>query len=421
MHGTAWRHRPEAGRGLPRLRVTMRLRTWFSTLAAAGVLAASCGGEDEAGSQGAAPPGGHPGTHAVVHLQEELAELGYYDGAHDGVFTQKTEEALRRLQADEGLEESGLLDRPTRAVLGALAGTSDSLSIKALQTALAELGLYDGLIDGDYGPATEAGVEEIQREAGIDVDGAAFGPETAAALNERYEEEVLVKKPVEEVGDTSADQGAVGKVLGPGSKGAAVKRLQKRLARLGYRPGRADGDYGAETSSAVMALEKHEGLGRDGVAGPQVAGRVRDPRGAGPRRKGPRPRIEVDLDRQIAFVVPAKGKVAILNVSTGSGETYESAGGANVVAYTPTGRFSVYRKRDDIVKAPLGSLYRPLYFDRGWALNGAASVSGYPASLGSVRTSDVDQDFVFKRIPKGAAVFVYGTSRGGPERGRPGF
>jgi N-acetylmuramoyl-L-alanine amidase len=398
----------------------MGLKTWSSTLVLAGALVA-CGGDGEADAGSAAPPGGHAGTHAVAHLQEELAELGYYEGPQDGVFGPETEEALKRLQAEEGLDESVVLDRPTRAVLGAAsAGRSYSLSIKALQTALAELGLYDGLIDGDYGPGTEAGIEEIQREAGIDVDWA-FGAETAAALNERYEEEVLVEKPIEEVGDTAADQGAADEVLEPGSKGARVKRLQRRLARLGYRPGRADGVYGAETTSAVMALEKHEGLGRDGAAGPQVAARLRDPRGAGPRRKGPRPRIEVDLDRQIAFVVPAKGNAAILNVSTGSGETYRTAGGGPAVAYTPTGRFTVFRKVDQIVEAPLGSLYKPLYFDKGWAVHGSASVPGYPASHGCVRTSDYDQDFVFRRIPKGTAVFVYGKSRGAPEQGRPGF
>jgi N-acetylmuramoyl-L-alanine amidase len=400
--------------------MSARLRGWSSTLAVVGALAASCGGDGGDDSQNAAPPGGHAATHAVSHLQEELAELGYYDGPHDGVFGPETEEALKQLQAAEGLEESGVLDTPTRAVLGALAGRSDELSIKAVQTALVELGLYDGLIDGDYGPATEAGIEELQREAGIDVDGA-FGPETAAALNERYQEEVLVKKPVEEAGEAGADQGPASKVLEPGAKGAAVKRLQKRLAKLGYRPGSADGVFGAETASAVMAFEKHEGLGRDGIAGPQVAATVKDPRGKGPRRKGPRPRIEVDLDRQIAFVVPSKGKVTILNVSTGSGETYESPGGGTAVAYTPTGRFSVYRKADRIVEAPLGSLYKPLYFDKGWAVHGAASVPGYPASHGCVRTSDYDQDFVFRRIPKGAAVFVYGARRGAPAEGRPGF
>ena len=397
------------------------LRTLSSSLVVTGAfLAAACGGEEGSGSGSAAPPGDHAASHAVSHLQEELADLGYYEGPHDGVFGEDTHAALEQLQADEGLESTGELDRPTRAVLGALAGKSDSLSVKAIQTALTELGLYDGLIDGDYGPATEAAIEEVQREAGIEVDGA-YGEETAAALNERYQEEALGEKPVEHVGDTAADQGGDGEVLRPGSRGPAVRELQGRLAQLGYRPGSADGAYGAQTSSAVMAFEKHEGLGRDGVAGPQVRNRLADPQGAGPRRKGPRPRIEVDLDRQIAFVVSRNGRVAILNVSTGSGETYDVPGGGTAVAYTPTGRFAVYRKVDGIVEAPLGSLYKPLYFDEGWAVHGAASVPGYPASHGCVRTSDADQDFVSRALPKDSAVFVYGKSLGEPGQGRPGF
>jgi peptidoglycan hydrolase-like protein with peptidoglycan-binding domain len=393
------------------------MRARLGTLAVGTLLAASCGGEAGESLTAVAT---HAPSHAVAHLQEELAELGYYDGPHDGVFSEETHEAIRDLQGDEGLEESGNLDRDTRAVLGELAGKSDALSLKAVQSALTELGLYTGLIDGEYGPATEQAIEEVQREAGLEVDGA-FGPETAAALNERYEREVVAKKPVEEMGDTSADQGDGDELLKPGSKGAAVEELQRRLAELGYRPGEADGVFGAETASAVMAFEKHEGLGRDGVAGPQVRERLGDPQGKGPRRGGPTPRIEVDLDRQIAFVISAAGKATIVNVSTGSGETYDVPGGGTAVAYTPTGRFTVYRKEDRIVEAPLGSLYKPLYFDQGWAVHGAASVPGYPASHGCVRTSDVDQDFISRTIDRGGTVVIHGTSRGEPGAGQPGF
>jgi peptidoglycan hydrolase-like protein with peptidoglycan-binding domain len=396
------------------------LKTWPSTLVVAGALAASCGGESEPGASSAGPAVGHAGTHSVSHLQEELADLGYYEGPHDGIFGEDTQTALKQLQVDEGLDESGELDQPTLAVLRALAGKSDALAVKAVQTVLTELGLYSGLIDGDYGPATEAAIEEVQREANLEVDGA-FGPETAAALNERYEEEIVSKMPVSEVGDVSADMGDGAPLLKAGSKGEAVERLQERLSKLGYRPGNADGAYGAQTASAVMAFEKHEGLGRDGVAGPQVRKRLRDPRGAGPRKDGPEPRIEVDLDRQIAFVVSAKGEVTIINVSTGSGQTYDVPGDGTAVAYTPTGRFTVYRKEDGIVEAPLGSLYKPLYFDEGWAVHGAASVPGYPASHGCVRTSDNDQDFVSRTLSKGSTVIIYGTSRGEPKEGQPGF
>ena len=160
------------------------LKTWPSTLVVAGALAPPA-----AASPGEREPRGRACRHPFRFASSGRADLGYYEGPHDGIFGEDTQTALKQLQVDEGLDESGELDQPTLAVLRALAGKSDALAVKAVQTA-AELGLYSGLIDGDYGPATEAAIEEVQREANLEVDGA-FGPETAAALNERYEEDRL--------------------------------------------------------------------------------------------------------------------------------------------------------------------------------------------------------------------------------------
>ena len=109
---------------------------------------------------------GTPARMRVAHLQEELADLGYYEGPHDGDFSEETEAALRQLQADEGIETTGKLDRATLAVLGALAGNSDALSVKAVQTALAgarplrradRRGLRAGDGGGDRGGAAGGG------------------------------------------------------------------------------------------------------------------------------------------------------------------------------------------------------------------------------------------------------------------------
>ena len=194
--------------------------------------------------------------------------------------------------------------------------------------------------------------------------------------------------------------------------GEAVKRLQERLSKLGYRPGNADGAYGAQTASAVMAFEKHEGLGRDGVAGPAWLTPARERRA--------RARIEVDLDRQIAFVVSRQGRGDHPQRVHGLGPDVRRPGHGTAVAYTPTGRFTVYRKEDGIVEAPLGSLQAAL-LRRGLGRPRAASVPGYPASHGCVRTSDNDQDFVSRTLSKGSTVIIYGTSRGEPKEGQPGF
>ena len=204
-------------------------------------------------------------------------------------------------------------------------------------------------------------------------------------------------------------------VLQPGDRGPSVSRLQQRLAALGYRPGTPDGEFGVATESAVVAFEKHEGLPRDGAVGSAVRAHLARPTGAGPRSTKPT-HIEVDLDRQIAFVVLPSG-VTVLDVSTGSGQAYTDPESTQVqVAYTPTGMFSVYRAVDAPVVAPLGTLYKPLYFLSGWAVHGESIVPPFPGSHGCVRTHDWDQDWLFPHIPVGTRIMIYGSSSAGANR-----
>ena len=52
--------------------------------------------------------------------------------------------------------------------------------------------------------------------------------------------------------------------------GADVKRLQKRLAAIGFNPGAIDGEFGTATEQAVLAFQLGRGLLADGVAGPRT-------------------------------------------------------------------------------------------------------------------------------------------------------
>lgn len=129
----------------------------------------------------------------------------------------------------------------------------------------------------------------------------------------------------------------------------------------------------------------------------------------------------MDLDRQIAFIVETSGKVTTINISSGSGREYEEAGGGTSIAYTPTGDFVVERVIDGVREAPLGSLYRPLYFKQGWAIHGSPNVPAYPASHGCIRASNYDQDFVFPTIGVDDPITIDGMSLGEPGGGAPGF
>ena len=54
--------------------------------------------------------------------------------------------------------------------------------------------------------------------------------------------------------------------LQQGDSGRAVKKLQKRLIKLGYLTGKADGKYGKGTAKAVKAFQKKAGLKKTGIA-----------------------------------------------------------------------------------------------------------------------------------------------------------
>ena len=195
-------------------------------------------------------------------------------------------------------------------------------------------------------------------------------------------------------------------VWGPGTEGLEVIHVQQRLTDLGYRPGPVDGRYGAATASAVLAFQKHEGLQRDGITGPQVMAAIDVPTvGAGPQGGAG---LEIDLDRQIMFVVALDGTYKILNVSSGNNESYRHPAGYTAVAVTPTGTFAVGRKIDAEEHAPLGVLYRPMYFKGGYAVHGSRSVPAYPASHGCVRVSYQDEDWLFPMIQPGTPVRIYG-------------
>jgi peptidoglycan hydrolase-like protein with peptidoglycan-binding domain len=192
--------------------------------------------------------------------------------------------------------------------------------------------------------------------------------------------------------------------LGPGATGPIVEALQGRLAALGYSIGAVDGRYGGATTSAVMAFQKVEGLAADGVPGPETLARLDDPRGSVPAGGGLR--IEIDLARQVLFVVSSEG-TRIFNTSTGNNEPFTWPDGSPGVAYTPTGDFAVYYRVDGVDDGALGEMYRPLYFHTDWAVHGSSYVPAYPASHGCARVSNADQDWIWDHVPTGTPVVVY--------------
>ena len=116
-------------------------------------------------------------------------------------------------------------------------------AVRSLQAKLTTDGFSPGPVDGRFGPLTRAAVARFQRADGLAVDGI-VGPHTRHGL------------------------AAGGLLPGAGSIWPAnrVRRLQRRLARSGFSPGRADGRYGPRTRAAVKRFQHARHLPASGIA-----------------------------------------------------------------------------------------------------------------------------------------------------------
>ena len=118
-------------------------------------------------------------------IQQELRILGYFQGEHDGILGPVTEEALKEFQTDAGITVDGQDGPETyRALADAL--EADEEFITTVQEDLMELNLYPGPADGDYGTGTVKGIEALQEQCEITVDGR-FTPQTHLCLEEEMD------------------------------------------------------------------------------------------------------------------------------------------------------------------------------------------------------------------------------------------
>ena len=191
-----------------------------------------------------------------------------------------------------------------------------------------------------------------------------------------------------------------------------IKRAEKRLAELGYWAGPADGVWDAASRHALIAFQKVEGARPTGTLTRAEYNALTDsaqgiPK---PRLKGvPSPHIEIDLARQVLYLVDSEGKVGnILPISSGSGKRFFENGYPETHAVTPCGRLEVYTKLSGWKTSPLGQMHNPLYIVGGIAIHGSEDVPPYPASHGCIRIPMFASHRLPGMIPVGTPVLVYG-------------
>lgn len=199
----------------------------------------------------------------------------------------------------------------------------------------------------------------------------------------------------------------------PAQKGARerlpkeeVTEAERRLGELGYWPGEADGIWDLLSRDALIAFQKVEGRKRTGKLTKAELQALRDAARPQPLEGGPA-HVEIDITRQVLFVVGEDGSVVkILPVSTGSEEYYFDQG-KQQRAHTPRGRFTIGRKIEGWRRSTLGLLYYPSYFSGGVAVHGAPSVPVYPASHGCVRIPMFAAKELSEMMPIGMLVIVH--------------
>jgi peptidoglycan hydrolase-like protein with peptidoglycan-binding domain len=185
-------------------------------------------------------------------------------------------------------------------------------------------------------------------------------------------------------------------MLRPGSKGAYVTLLQRRLAALHYDVGTVDGAFGSDTLHAVYAFQKVQGLRLDGVVGTAVWHRLAAPRVPRPRHTLTAAAVEVNLNLRVVFLTRNGQVTKIIDASPGKPSTP-----------TVTGNFTFIRRIDGWRHSGLGYLWRPYYFHGGFALHGEPSVPSYAASHGCVRVSMSAMNRLWPQLRIGERIYVY--------------
>jgi hypothetical protein len=185
-----------------------------------------------------------------------------------------------------------------------------------------------------------------------------------------------------------------------------VQAAETQLAALGYWTGPVDGVFDQASRQALIAFQKVTGRQRTGKLTEEELTALRNANRPSPRESG-LVHVEVDLARQVLFMVDETGVVShILPVSTGNNKVFMEDGHKRL-AYTPRGRFTVYRKIKGWRKSPLGLLYYPCYFVQGVAIHGNSSVPVYPASHGCVRIPMFAAQEFSEMTPIGTLVIVH--------------
>jgi peptidoglycan hydrolase-like protein with peptidoglycan-binding domain len=195
--------------------------------------------------------------------------------------------------------------------------------------------------------------------------------------------------------------------------GSWADMLNQRLTAAGFHADTGN-QFGRHTRHAVYAFQKHHGLETTGVFTAEMWDLLDNDPALTWRREATR--VEVDLDKQVLYLIEDREVELIIPISSGNGGTYLNKSGNPARARTPEGKFDFQWQANGVRISYLGELYRPFYFSGGYAIHGSPSVPNHAASHGCVRVTNWDMDLLRQHFELGQTVYVYGKYTANPPR-----
>ncbi len=184
----------------------------------------------------------------IKTIQERLYELSYllFDYDINGYFGEKTESAIKSLQKNNKLKETGVIDVTTynllysdKAVSYTIDRNSNVEVIKLYQEKLRDLGYYTKDIDGIYNSYFREAVREYQM-MNSQIPNGYINSSTKFSIDSKYARPFLIYIGIES---------------------NRVKQVQEKLVALNYLEKRyVNGYYGEYTAQAIAVFQKNNNL-----------------------------------------------------------------------------------------------------------------------------------------------------------------
>ncbi|MBW8269944.1 peptidoglycan-binding domain-containing protein [Caldovatus aquaticus] len=138
-------------------------------------------------------------------------------------------------------------------------------SVRLVQQRLREIGVYQGALDGVWGPDSQAALERFQQGRSLRVTGQ-LNQATVATLGLRPADLLAAGSGAAATGADAAPAAMAAPL-----SAFAVRNVQARLRAMGFYRGPADGIWGPGTQAAVERFRQGRGLQANGQLNPETA------------------------------------------------------------------------------------------------------------------------------------------------------